>query len=109
MIFLSWVASPINILQSCRSRAGSVLGLINYDIIFKLVNFTIRSWLNVIVRRINYLSIKEYLSGGISLLLIPLFNDYLDVVSLLDCKEIFQDRRFHLRRHSKDDAICVIF
>jgi hypothetical protein len=79
-----------------------------YDNILKPVNYTIRSCFNVIVRLINYFSIKEYLSGGISLLLTPLFNDYDGIISSLDRKKIFRDRRFHLRRRSDVAAIFDI-
>jgi hypothetical protein len=56
-------------------RWFSSLGLINYDNILKLVNYTTVICFHVIVRLINYFSIKEYLSGRIILLIIPLFND----------------------------------
>jgi hypothetical protein len=46
-----------------------------YDNILKLVNYTTVICFHVIVRLINYFSIKEYLSGRIILLIIPLFND----------------------------------
>jgi hypothetical protein len=82
--------------------------LINYDNILKLVNYTIKICFNVIVRLINYFSIKEYLSGRISLLLISLFNDCHCILSLLECKKLFHDQRFHLRRCSDDAALCYI-